>query len=66
MAVDAHDHVWVVQRPKSLTEDERGAALVPPRGNIYTTEVASGKRAQRFVYKGTAPTAETGVSLPPS
>jgi hypothetical protein len=31
VAVDAHDHIWVVQRPKSLTEDERGAALVPPR-----------------------------------
>ena len=25
------DHVWVVQRPKSLTEDERGATLNPPR-----------------------------------
>lgn len=31
VAVDARDHVWVVQRPKSLTEDERGAALTPPR-----------------------------------
>jgi hypothetical protein len=31
VAVDAHDHVWIVQRPKSLTEDERGAALTPPR-----------------------------------
>jgi DNA-binding beta-propeller fold protein YncE len=31
VAVDGQDHVWVVQRPKSLTEDERGAALVPPR-----------------------------------
>ena len=25
------DHVWVVQRPRSLTEDERGATLTPPR-----------------------------------
>ena len=25
------DRVWVVQRPKSLTEDERGATLTPPR-----------------------------------
>jgi NHL repeat-containing protein len=25
------DHIWVVQRPKSLTEDERGATLTPPR-----------------------------------
>jgi DNA-binding beta-propeller fold protein YncE len=31
VAVDRHDHVWIVQRPKSLTEDERGAALNPPR-----------------------------------
>ena len=31
VAVDAQDHVWVLQRPKSLTEDERGAGLVPPR-----------------------------------
>jgi DNA-binding beta-propeller fold protein YncE len=31
VAVDRNDHVWVVQRPKSLTEDERGAALHPPR-----------------------------------
>ena len=29
--VDGRDHVWVVQRPKSLTEDERGATLTPPR-----------------------------------
>src|SRR5207245_203043 len=26
-----HDHVWVIQRPRSLTEDERGATLDPPR-----------------------------------
>ncbi|HMH49551.1 MAG TPA: hypothetical protein VK548_04915 [Candidatus Acidoferrum sp.] len=31
VAVDRHDHVWIVQRPKSLTEDERGATLTPPR-----------------------------------
>lgn len=31
VAVDRHDHVWVVQRPKSLTDDERGATLTPPR-----------------------------------
>src|ERR1043166_2496416 len=28
VATDRHDHVWVIQRPKSLTEDEGGA---PPR-----------------------------------
>ena len=31
VAVDGRDHVWVVQRPRSLTEDERGATLKPRR-----------------------------------
>jgi hypothetical protein len=31
VAVDRRDHVWVVQRPRTLTEDERGATLKPPR-----------------------------------
>jgi DNA-binding beta-propeller fold protein YncE len=31
MAVDAQDNVWVFQRPRSLTDDEKGAALDPPR-----------------------------------
>jgi hypothetical protein len=31
VAVDSRDHVWIVQRPKSLTADERGAASTPPR-----------------------------------
>jgi DNA-binding beta-propeller fold protein YncE len=31
VAVDRRDHVWIVQRPRSLTDDERGAALDPPR-----------------------------------
>jgi DNA-binding beta-propeller fold protein YncE len=30
VAVDAQDHVWIVQRPGTLTDDERGAALDPP------------------------------------
>jgi DNA-binding beta-propeller fold protein YncE len=30
IAVDANDHVWLIQRPTSLTEDEKGAALDPP------------------------------------
>jgi DNA-binding beta-propeller fold protein YncE len=30
VAVDSHDHVWVYQRPRTLTDDERGAALTPP------------------------------------
>jgi hypothetical protein len=31
VAVDKRNHVWVVQRPKSLTDDEKGATLTPPR-----------------------------------
>jgi hypothetical protein len=30
IATDADDHVWILQRPGSLTEDERGATLSPP------------------------------------
>ena len=33
VAVDRHDHIWVVQRPKSLTDDEKGATLTPPRSS---------------------------------
>jgi hypothetical protein len=33
VATDARDHVWVIHRPRSLTEDERGAALIPPRAD---------------------------------
>jgi DNA-binding beta-propeller fold protein YncE len=31
VAVDAADNVWIIQRPGSLTQDEKGAALHPPR-----------------------------------
>ncbi len=31
VAVDGQDHIWIIQRPGSLTEDEMGAALEPPR-----------------------------------
>ena len=31
MAVDAQDHIWVFQRPRSLTEADRGATLTPKR-----------------------------------
>jgi sugar lactone lactonase YvrE len=33
IAVDAEDHIWIVQRPRSLTEDEAGAAQDPPRSD---------------------------------
>ena len=31
VAVDAQDQIWVVQRPRSLTDDEKAASLNPPR-----------------------------------
>src|ERR671916_1473362 len=31
VATDERDHVWIVQRPASLTPDEKAAALSPPR-----------------------------------
>jgi DNA-binding beta-propeller fold protein YncE len=31
MTIDAQDNVWVFQRPRSLTDDEKGASLTPPR-----------------------------------
>src|ERR1700759_5087247 len=30
VAVDAQDHVWVIQRPKTLTDDEKAESLTPP------------------------------------
>ena len=31
IALDSKDHIWVIHRPRSLTDDEKGAALTPPR-----------------------------------
>jgi DNA-binding beta-propeller fold protein YncE len=31
VATDAQDHVWIIHRPRTMTEDERGATLSPPR-----------------------------------
>ena len=31
ITVDCKDHIWVIHRPRSLTDDEKGAALTPPR-----------------------------------
>src|SRR6185503_10011035 len=33
VAVDKRDHIWIVQRPRSLSERELGAAQNPPLGN---------------------------------
>src|SRR5258708_28374711 len=31
VAVDARDHVWLIHRPRTLIDEEKGAALNPPR-----------------------------------
>ena len=31
IATDSNDHIWVLHRPRTATEDERGATLTPPR-----------------------------------
>jgi len=31
VAVDRHDAIWIIQRPRTLTTDEAGAAQAPPR-----------------------------------
>jgi len=31
LAVDSRDHIWIIQRPGSLSEDELGATQDPPR-----------------------------------
>jgi DNA-binding beta-propeller fold protein YncE len=31
VAVDAQDHIWIIHRPKTLTDDEKAATFSPPR-----------------------------------
>ena len=31
ITVDWQGHIWVIHRPRSLSDDEKGAALTPPR-----------------------------------
>ena len=31
ITVDSKDHIWIIHRPRSLTDDEKGATLNPPR-----------------------------------
>jgi DNA-binding beta-propeller fold protein YncE len=36
VAVDRHDHVWIIHRPKSLTPSEAGATQTPPIADCCT------------------------------
>jgi DNA-binding beta-propeller fold protein YncE len=49
IATDADDHVWVMQRPGTLTEDERGATAKPP----LSTCCAPAKPVLEFDASGT-------------
>ena len=31
ITVDLQGHIWMIHRPRSLTDDEKGATLTPPR-----------------------------------
>ena len=46
VAVDAQDHIWVVQRPKTLTDDEKAATFNPLRTKCCEARPA-GARVRR-------------------
>ena len=48
IAVDRHDTIWIVQRPRTLTVDEAGAAQIPPRSDCCVPAPA----VMRFDRKG--------------
>src|ERR1700683_824575 len=66
MSVDAHDNVWVFQRPRSLTDDEKGAALNPPRSKccVPAPSVLVFNRAGDVVKSWGAPGDNLGYDWP--
>jgi hypothetical protein len=40
VAVDSHDHVWIVHRPATLLDDEKGAQLKPPATHCCTAPLS--------------------------
>src|SRR2546425_13149906 len=61
IAVDARDHVWLIHRPKTLIDEEKGAALSPPRAKCCVpapagTELGGqGNRERRWRGPGPGP-----------
>ena len=47
MAVDAQDNIWVFQRPRSLTDDEKGATT----GEFHRVHVGKFDSARQFLYR---------------
>jgi hypothetical protein len=56
MTVDAQDHIWVFQRPRSLNEADRGATLTPKRSKccVPAPSVVEFDAAGNVVSKGWA------------
>src|SRR5437879_11226303 len=58
IAVDARDHVWLIHRPKTLIDEEKGAALVPPRAKCCVPARAviafAGEGTRRRAWGGAA------------
>ena len=46
ITVDAQGHIWVIHRPRSLTDDEKGAALTPAALEMLRVG-AAGARVRR-------------------
>ena len=72
IATDPDDHVWMLQRPASLTEDERGATLTPPQSTCCAPAPpvleldASGKLLRSWGGKGSGydwPQNEHGIHV---
>ena len=36
IAVDRNDHIWIIHRPATLLDDEKGAQKNPPEGKCCT------------------------------
>ena len=51
IATDKNDHIWIIQRPRTLTEDERGASTTPPRSKccVAAPPVMEFDRAGNFL-----------------
>ena len=71
VSVGPDDHVWLLQRPRSLTDDEKGATLKPPRSKCCVPAPSvmefdpDGNFIQGWGYPSTSPwvTNEHGIHV---
>ena len=52
VAADAQDHIWVIQRPRTLTDDEKALTLNPPPSNWKTRPTPRPAGACRGILAG--------------